>query len=577
MVARLARVPDSYALAILFAFALAVRLAYLVEVKDTEFFRTLVGDGAAFDRSALQIQNDWVGKETFYQAPLYAYCLATIYSVFGHQLLIVRVVQMTLGAGACVLLAMAGRRFFSRGAGLLAGALLAMYAPAIFFDGIVQKASLDLFLMTALLLCLSRIDSQPEQSTPALLAGVVLGALALTRENALILAPVIVLWLARKFWKGRADVRVGRPVGLFVLGLGLTLTPVVVRNYAVGHEWVLTTAQFGANFYLGNNENADGLYEPLRWAHGSYPMERQDAFDIAEEAAGRHLTPGEVSAYWSERAWSWIRSHPIQWLKLLGRKWLLIWNANEVADSDEPLVYEDESTVLRLTGMVCVFGTVFPLALAGFAATWAERRRLAILYWVVLAMAVSAALFVVFARYRFPLVPVLLLLAASGILWIVHLVRDGRTTALLAYGAMVGAGLVVVHLNLGNADNPRATAYYNLAVSLAEQGNAARAIPNYRSALDASPEFVQAHVNLGALLAQAGHFEEAVAEESAALRLMPEDAIAHTDLANALLELGRLDEAELHYHAAVQIEPNLVEARDGLATLSDVRRHLPAK
>ena len=574
---RLSRLSDSYALAVLFALALAVRLTYLVEVKDTEFFRTPVGDGAAFDRWALQIPSDWVGKETFYQAPLYAYFLAVIYSVFGHDLLVVRLIQMALGAAACVLLAMAGSRFLSRRVGLLAGALLAVYAPAIFFDGIVQKASLDLFLMTGLLLCLGCIDPQRERWPPTLLAGIALGALALTRENALILAPVVILWLAWTFWKGRIDVHVARPIGLFVLGLGLTLMPVVVRNYSVGHEVVLTTAQFGANFYVGNNESADGLYEPLRFGHGSYPLERQDAFDIAEEAAGRHLTPGEVSAYWSERAWSWVRAHPIEWLKLLGRKWLLIWNANEIADSDEPVVYEDQSTVLRLTGMLCVFGTVFPLALAGVAATWAERRRLVVLYSVVLAMAASAALFVAFARYRFPLVPVLLLLAASGIFRIVALARERRTNAILAYGGLVGAGLVVAHLNLGNSDNPRATAYYNLAVSLEGQGDAARAIPNYRSALDAYPDFEQAHVNLGALLAQAGQFEEAVAEESAALKLMPDDAIAHTDLANALLELGHFDEAERQYRAAVQIQPNLVEARDGLAALSDAKRHTLAK
>jgi len=51
--------------------------------------------------------------------------------------------QALVGSLACVLVLLAGRRVFDRRTGLIAGLLLAGYAPAIFFDLLVQKTVLD--------------------------------------------------------------------------------------------------------------------------------------------------------------------------------------------------------------------------------------------------------------------------------------------------------------------------------------------------------------------------------------------------------------------------------------------------
>ena len=64
---------------------------------------------------------------------------------------VVRAVQAILGAISCVLLGYAAKEFFNQRAGIIAALLLAIYPPAIFFDGLIQKSSLDLFLVTAIL------------------------------------------------------------------------------------------------------------------------------------------------------------------------------------------------------------------------------------------------------------------------------------------------------------------------------------------------------------------------------------------------------------------------------------------
>src|SRR5207248_2808997 len=61
------------------------------------------------------------------------------------------------------------------------------------------------------------------------------------------------------------------------------------------------------------------------------------------------------------------------------------------------------------------FGILIPLALAGVFVTWSERSRLGIYYGLLVAYSASVLLFYVFARYRYPLVPMLVLFAAPAV------------------------------------------------------------------------------------------------------------------------------------------------------------------
>ncbi|HXK19416.1 MAG TPA: glycosyltransferase family 39 protein, partial [Polyangiaceae bacterium] len=519
----------------LFACAFLLRFVYLLEIKDSDFFRAPVGDAFSYDEWATAIQKDFIGKEVFYQAPLYPYFLAVIYALFGHDLFVARVIQAAFGAGACVLLAGAGRAFFSRKIGLFAGLLLAAYAPALFFTGILQKTTLDLFFTAALLYGLARVERDSRRGWLTF-TGLVLGCLALTRENALLLLPLLGVWFGyRRGWRTLAP---------FLLGASLVLSPVALRNYAVGGEAFVTTSQFGVNLYLGNNAEADGTYTPLRFGRGSFAMEREDAIELAEHELGRQLSPAEVSHYWSSKAFGWMTAQPWAFTKLLARKWLLVWNDHEIPDSDEPAVYLSESTLLRATWLLFSFGTLCPLALVGFVTTLDERRRLGTIYLLLLGSAASAALFVVFARYRAPLIPPLALFAAVGLAQLGEVLQQRRLRLALSHGALMAGAVVITRIPLVTAEGSRAMAFYNVGVTLETQGQPKRAAENYRSALSADPNFEQAHVNLGALLAREGSFAEAIEQEQTALLENPKDAVAHTIWANALLESGQLDAAD---------------------------------
>ena len=169
---------------LLFAFALAIRGLYVLDLSTTPIATMLSGDAVSYDAWARRIAaGDWLGRHegVFYQAPLYPYFLAAVYSLAGAaHVTVVYLVQIVLGTIACVLLLRAGRSFCSEAVGRFAGFALAIYPSAIFYDGQIQKASLDLFLMCLVLYALATARDNC-RARPWVFAGASLGALTLNR------------------------------------------------------------------------------------------------------------------------------------------------------------------------------------------------------------------------------------------------------------------------------------------------------------------------------------------------------------------------------------------------------------
>ena len=525
-----------------------------------------MGDAQSYHAWGLEIAGgDWLGAETFYQAPLYPYFLGLVYTLFGPSLLAVRLCQIVLGSAACALLAVAGRRLFSREAGIVAGLMLAVYAPAIFFDGLVQKTAVGLFLLCLLLALLARLVTEPGRPRAWLWPGVVLGALVLTRENALVFAAVLLGWLVLSRDAGRRHLA---RAGALALGLALVLLPVAARNQAVGGEFLLTTAQLGPNLYIGNNPDADGTYRPLVPGRGDPRFERRDATQIAEREVGAPLTPGQVSSYWTGRAIEYVRTQPGAWLRLTGRKVMLTLNGSEVADTEDQLSHADWSVPLRLAGHVWHFGLLAPLGVAGICLTWGRRRQLRPFHLMLAAYAASVVLFAVMGRYRHPLAPLLMLFAAAGAAAVWEMARGRKRTGWTRQTAWAGAAaaglLVVCNWPVLSMGDMRAITALNVGTELQAEGRLDEAVEQYRQVLALTPDDALAHSNLGTALAAQGRLDEAVGHYERALAQAPGDADTHSNLGNALLSLGRADEGVASLRRALDIDPGSAEAHAAL-------------
>lgn len=618
--------------------ALALRWLYLSQIHTADFFGLRMGDGLVYHRWAARIAGgEWLSDHVFYQAPLYPYVLGIVYAVAGDSVLTVLLIQAVMGTAACVLIAAATHAFFGARAALLAGLMLAVFAPAIFLEGLIQKTALGGLLTAAFVTGLGALVRRPD-GWRWFATGIVLGLLALTRENALVFIVPTLIWLFIGHTRRLAG------AALFAAGLGAAFAPAIVHNRLAGGEYVLTTSQFGTNFFIGNHPDHPGTYAPISFDRGDAQFERIDATRLAERALGRTLKSAEVSRYWRKRTMEAIGDQPMRWLHLMAWKCAMTCNAAEIPDTEAQEIYAESSAVLRGLERFGHFGTLFSLATFGIVMTATSWRRLWVIYLMGTCYAASVVMFFISARYRLPLVMFLLPLAAAGLVEaadqmsrrrirrVVCALLIATAVAIVANWPLVirGSNRVLAYNNIANALSQdaakadTAVAYYeralaidrndskthndygnflttlgwpdaaivhltesvrlrpdyvaahhNLGVAYERRNDRAAAQRQYRHAIELDPTFAAGYNALGAILAADGQTAKAIEHFKQAIEHDPQYATAHNNLGAALVRMGKLLEGARHYERAIELRPSHTLARENLDKVREALARQP--
>lgn len=552
--------------AMVFAAALTVRLLYLACIRDIPFFDAPTVDGAYYDAWARRIVGgEWWGGEVFFLAPAYPYFLAGIYLLCGPNLTAAHVFQMIVGAGSCALLYGAGRRFFDRRAGLIAGSILALYTPAIFYDGLIHKAALLLFLMT-LLLDLLGSAANSSSFRIWLACGIVGGFLALTQENTLVFLAVVPGWILVTRRTSSITARTVT-IGCFLAGMFAPLLLAAVRNFAVGSVFALTTSNMGQNFYIGNHSGATGLYEPLVRGRQNPAQEREDAIRLAEKERGRAMTPAEVSLHWLDRGFEFVRDDPAGWARLLGRKVLLVWNRFEAPDADDPTVYAEWTQVFAIPMRFLHFGLLAPLGLAGGVLIRKRYPSVGLLHGLLIALTLAIALFFVFGRYRLPLVPILALFAGAGAIEVFDRIRHRQFQTMLEAAATLIIAAVVTNLPLVDERASRSAGWLNLAAAFGDRGRFDDAARYLDRAIDAYPDNALAHYQLGLVKQKSGKVGEAEDHWIRSAAIEPDFVEPQLALARSFAAAGKNDDAIARYREVIRLRSDNESAREELTRL----------
>lgn len=446
--------------------ALVVRLiahAAMAEAEAT--FHPLI-DSEAYLLQALRVAaGEDLTDGVYFQAPLYAALLGGVLGLCGvpgvveatstaevppavlaQALAVGRGLNLVLGLLAVILVWQLGRRLFDERSGLAAGALAALYGPAMFYEAHLLKVSLSLLILPAAALA-GAWAWERGRASGFVFPGVVLGLGALVRGNLQVVMVLSVLALLLFAWKqGRGRWGLLAAAAL-VGGVLLALSPVILRNSLVVGRVTLSTAAPGTAFYLCNHGgNETGLVQHTSLNRQVPRHEHEDWTRMAEDRTGREMSANEVSWYWATVALGDIAGDPGRWLLAETRKLGMLLSRYESPDNTSLQLGREEVALLAI---LPGYATLVALAAGGLAlvllgacrgdgAGRASRARVVLLI-VGGAYAASLLIFVVTSRFRMPLVVVLMPLAG---VFLAHLreawlpARRVRVAGALLLGAL---------------------------------------------------------------------------------------------------------------------------------------------
>lgn len=611
---------------------LLIRLFYLREIMGEPQFMHPAVDARFHDLWArslagLETAASRTGRHAglfdgpFLRPPGYPYFLALVYSLTGGSYLAPRLIQMGIGLFSALLAYLIGRRWFGMPEGLVFSAMMAIHWQLIYFEGELHAPALMILLVLASLYALGRWVEAPSFSR-ALGAGLLLGASALVWPNVLLFPPLALAWM---IWEESRNRRImGHIVptsSALIFGVVLGIAPATIYNAWVSREFVLISANDGINLYIGNNEYADGFPKsqlPEGLGRFDTLADYPDIVARIEKKEGKHLTYAEASSWFTQKAVRFMQEHPLAFLELLARKALLFWGPAEISNNREVAIDRERSRVLHILPMrfpllltLSVLG-IFILFTRGGAEAMGtgpglvRRRKIALLLLLLIAGWFASYLpFFVCARYRTPMLPAMMLLAACGLAGLLRLV-DKRRFRRVAFLAALGTGFFVLaswnvfgyrpRLSTWYMDKGRAhrlardydaslrefrkaveleplwgKARFELANALQAVGDTARAFAEIREAARLWPDEPMVHNNLGILLARKGDYGGAVESLTRALELDPDSEETHYNLALALEQRGEPKEAAMHYREALRLRADFTKALRGLERLRSVQ------
>jgi 4-amino-4-deoxy-L-arabinose transferase-like glycosyltransferase len=328
-------------------------------------------------------------KRFFYQPGMSYFLIAASKLLRTDSLGVLRVFTAALASINCGLFMASVRLAFGRrGVSILGGLLLAIYPVGAFYDTdfvITAQATLLLSLALFGVLWLWRF---PRNWIGVVLYGASFGALAVTRFEPIVLAPVFGLWL---LWV-RRDRNAVLQVALAAAICALVMLPVILHNRAGGANYLITPVG-AAEIYRGNNRDTNGDY------------------------GGGAASATTRSDYW-HYLWNDIRLEPLRFIELEVHKIGLYLSPNEPGNNLN-YVLSGENVSPTLRAIPLDFRILLILFLFGLIALIRGKEPTAALFGFAFLILMGAILLIwVEARLRTPTILLMIPPAAYGIVYI---------------------------------------------------------------------------------------------------------------------------------------------------------------
>ncbi len=346
------------------------------------------------------------GATTAYRAPFYPAFVAIIFSIFGESVIPVRIIQAFADTLTCIFIFLICKRFFSEMTAYLAILLYSFFPGNSLYVSLLMSEILftTLFLFAILLCSKDNVEHTP---LTKILLGVVIAILTLIRQNAAILIVIFLIWDIFRFRSFKITIKNN---ALVLISFIMLLTPWLIRN-KIQFDHFSITSNGGVNFWIGHNQLSNGSFKYINLDN---PLES---------------VPGEFerSALGYKEGINFLYQHPKEEVKLLFLKFAhffepdfslmqsLQYKPEWKSYQKSIMVYREFSPVILvglhlLTVMVVITG-LWSLVFANDSKyQYLLLIRLVVVFWLC-----SHLIFFGVARFRLPIMPLFIVMAAQSV------------------------------------------------------------------------------------------------------------------------------------------------------------------
>jgi len=539
------------ALLLILSAGLLFRLAYLEQYSLSPIFDIPSGpDVTEYHEWAKEILSGRIlWMELKLHSPGYPFFLAFLLHVMSMDLFPVRFLQQAIflasGLALMYFLFMRGDDRVEIRKGLLAAFLWAFYPPLVYVSGELVSEALLLPL-----LCAVMIFHELAVSADGRRAGLFCALCGIASALAALTHPLSLIFVLANFavlcWRLRAFAHPpAKFTGFAIFAFALTLAPVSIYNGVQFGKFFPLQANGGFNFYLGNNQAADGTCN----------VRPGPAWDKIH-AEAKFATSGtgmDKDGFFLMKSLYFIAGHPLHWGALLARKAFLAWNMRELLSGADMPEFRYFTPIQRLTSWS--FAVIGTLGLSGFVGLLFSRRpkrgelimaALLLSFWLAQILTVSSS------RYRTAMLPAVIFFSAAFIVEFksVFLVRGRRVATL----CIVLAALLAVCVFPAPSDARMLKAETDsiMGEALFRSGDIDGALDRLLSASRLDPGWSRNHNMLGMIYASKGMDDKAEKEFFVALNCPDSDRSALMNMAMLQDKKGDKASAERFWSEAMK-------------------------
>jgi 4-amino-4-deoxy-L-arabinose transferase-like glycosyltransferase len=352
-----------------------------------------------------------------YFAPGFPYFLALVDIIDGHEtrrdgaIHPARISQAVLGTITVALIGLVALELFGEVAALIALVLAAVYPVLIELSVVLVAENLLTALVLATVYAGLRVRRARRARTTyawAAGAGLLTGLATLTHENAI----VIILPLLVAVWTGRPRLKprsLAAPA-LLVAATVLMVAPWTIRNAVVMHHFIPVSDETGITLV--------GTYNVASAADPELPYKWRIFYGIPGERSLIHeestLTEPQIGARLEHQALDYVSDHPLAPLAVAYH------NTVRMFELEGAFAWKASASAVSLPDNAARVGIVsfWVLCLLALVGAFTKMARSAPkwIWWVPILLAITVVLVnVETPRFREPVDPFLILLAAAGV------------------------------------------------------------------------------------------------------------------------------------------------------------------